>query len=147
MATTDEWKAAMLSETTLTRKAIEALVLHLGAGRKAEAGTAATPVAGRIATAAEIDDPEWGDKEIRKDPKRWKGGSYTGKRWSEVPPEFLDVLQSAMDYKAGKQREEASGKSGDEAATLIKYAGYAADDAAKVRAHAKRKREQPAEQL
>ena len=122
-----------------TLRGVTLLVVHLGALPKAAAANGA----GRIAPDSEIDDPEGGDKEIRKDPPRWKGDSFKGRKWSETSPEYLDAMANFLDWTAGKKREEAAAASGEDAATKLKYAGYDEADAAKVRAWAKRLRERP----
>lgn len=43
---------------------------------------------------------------IRKDPPRWTGPSYAGKRFSDCPPDFLDVHASFLDWVADKKDEE-----------------------------------------
>lgn len=122
-----------------TRKAMEALALHLGAGR---APAAQQQTAGpRIAGDDELDGNEWGDKEIRKDPPRWKGDPHKGDRWSQCPADYLDALAQFLEWAAGKKREDAAALDGEEKAKAIKYAGYDEADAAKVRGWARRARE------
>jgi hypothetical protein len=76
-------------------------------------------------------DGQWGDPEVRKDPKRWDGESQVGKRFSECPAEFLRTLASFFIWQAEKDE-----KSGDE--QKIKYAGYKRRDAARALGWAKR---------
>ncbi len=121
-------------ETAPVLRGVTLLARHLGAVKVAPDQQPGQ----RVASDAEIEDPEWGDKEIRKDPPRWKGESYRGMRWSEAPPDYLLALAGFIDFCAGKKREEAKSKVGDEAEKLVKYAGYDETDAAKVRAWAKR---------
>lgn len=133
--------ATLRSVVDKVLRGITLLVVHLGALPKQ--GNGAAPAAGRIAPDSEIDDPEWGDKEIRKDPPRWKGEAFKGRRWSQTSPEYLDAMANFLDWSAGKKREEAAAATGEEQAKLIKYAGYDEADAAKVRAWSKRLRERP----
>jgi len=53
-------------------------------------------------------DSQYGDKEIKFDPKDWKGDSMKGRRMSEAPAEFLELLALAYDYFASKS--EATGE-------------------------------------
>lgn len=75
-------------------------------------------------------DSEHGNFTVRKDPPRWKGRSFAGKRLSETEPEYLDTLAGFKDWCAEKDRA-----AGDE-----KKAGYAALDAARCRGWADRLR-------
>lgn len=78
-------------------------------------------------------DSDFGNFSIRKDPPRWKGQSYVGRRLSECPPEYLDELAQFSEWKAGKDEEKGT----DEGR---KYAGYARKDAARARGWADRLR-------
>jgi hypothetical protein len=82
------------------------------------------------ATDADLDS-QWGDPSVRKDPKRWTGESYEGKRYSECPPAYLLALADLLLWQAGK--DEASGD-----ATKMKYVGYKRKDAARAIGWAKR---------
>src|SRR5579859_8084351 len=111
----DERIATMEKAVEKILRGVTLLVVHLGALPK-QAGAANG--AARIATDSEIDDPEWGDKEIRKDPPRWKGESFKGQRWSQTTPEYLDALAGFLDWASGKKREEAAAATGEEATKL-----------------------------
>jgi hypothetical protein len=84
----------------------------------------------QVADDADLDG-QWGDPEVRKDPKRWDGESMVGKRFSQCPAEFLRTLASFFIWQAEKDE-----KSGDE--QKIKYAGYKRRDAARALGWAKR---------
>lgn len=140
--TTDERLDALTAKVEQALRGLALLVNHLGAAPRAAGVSSAS---GRVASDGEIDDPEWGDKEIRKDPPKWKGASFKGERWSTCPPEYLDALAGFLDWAAGKKRSEAETATGEEKSKAIKYAGYDETDAAKVRAWAKRLRERPAD--
>lgn len=45
-------------------------------------------------------DSEYGDPEIKKDPPRWEGESFAGRRYSETTPEFLDQMAGFNDWRA-----------------------------------------------
>ena len=77
-------------------------------------------------------DGQWGDPEVRKDPKRWDGESMVGRRYSETSPEFLRCLAGFLTWKADKNSENVS----DEKAQ--KYAVYDQRDAARALGWAKR---------
>lgn len=80
---------------------------------------------GAVATDDDLDG-QWGDPEVRKDPPRWKGDSFKGKKYSDCPIEFLDALAGFLDWQAGKDDEKGTddGK---------KYANYARKDAGRAR--------------
>ena len=65
---------------------------------------AAAPV-GDVASDAEL-DAKYGDPEIRKDPSRWEGASYVGRRYSQTEPAYLDSLAGFLAWKASKNQEE-----------------------------------------
>ena len=79
-------------------------------------------------------DSEWGNPEIRKDPPRWHGQSYAGRRYSQTEPAYLDCLSSFLMWKAGKDDEGAmSTADADERARRAKFAGYTRKDASRAR--------------
>ena len=81
-------------------------------------------------------DSQYGNPEIKKDPPRWKGPSFVGRRYSECTPEYLENLASFCDWKAG--RDAAAGKmtrGGKPLADLVRR------DAARARGWANRLRE------
>lgn len=69
-------------------------------------------------------DSEYGNFIVHRDPKRWTGQSYAGRRISECPPEYLDVLGEFKAWQAGKDREKGTEEGN-------KKAGYNAKDAAR----------------
>ncbi len=115
--------------TVLAR--IEAKVDRLLAG-----GAAAPP------PASDTDlDGQYGNEEIKKNPKRWDGDSMVGRKMSECPPEFLDVLASHFDYKAEREAEDSVNATDDETrASKKKYSGYSRKSAARARGWAARLR-------
>lgn len=64
-------------------------------------------------------DSEYGDFVVKKDPPRYKGPSFAGKKLSQTSPEFCDAVMGLALWKAAKDIE-----AGDE-----KKAGYARRDA------------------
>jgi len=78
---------------------------------------------------------EYGDKEVRKDPQRWQGPSMVGKRWSQCPADYLEMLAGLCDWKANKNDEEFASTGN---ADKKKYARYEREDAKRIRAHAQR---------
>jgi hypothetical protein len=73
-------------------------------------------------------DSEHGDPIVKaKDPRDWTGEPMRGKKFSECPPAYLDMLADRYDYFA--EREEDP-----------KKAGYNRLDAARARGWAARKR-------
>lgn len=62
--------------------------------------------AGAVANDAELDG-QYGDPQIRNDPRRWAGESFVGCKFSETTPEYLDCYAEFKEWQAGK--DEASG--------------------------------------
>lgn len=84
---------------------IDAIARHLGIGANGGGAKASAPAAGgEVATDAELDG-QYGDPEVRKDPTRWQGESFVGRRYSETSPEYLDMVASLEDWRAGKDDE------------------------------------------
>lgn len=52
------------------------------------------------ATASDADlDGKYGDPEVKaKDPRDWTGAPMKGRRFSECPPEYLDMVAERLDY-------------------------------------------------
>jgi len=122
------------TEETLARleKKLDALLAHLGANGARPAGKASA--SGAVADDADLDG-KYGNPEIRKPPPRWAGEDYTGRRFSETEPAFLDTLAGFLDWKAGKAEEENKvSASGNPVAPLIRK------DAARARGWAARLR-------
>ncbi len=57
------------------------------------------PPEGAVADGRDLDGP-YGNPEIRRDPPRWTGPSFVGRRFSEASPDFLDALAGFYDWKA-----------------------------------------------
>lgn len=51
---------------------------------------------------------QYGDPEIRKDPPRWTGESFAGRRFSQTSPEYLDNLASFKMWSANKDDAEGA---------------------------------------
>lgn len=51
-------------------------------------------------------DGQYGDPVIKaKDPRDWTGEPMTGKRFSECPPDYLDLLAERYDFFASKEED------------------------------------------
>jgi hypothetical protein len=75
-------------------------------------------------------DGKYGDPEIRRDPPRWSGESYAGRRYSETSPEFLDVMASFLDWAASQaEAKNETTNSGQPRAPYLRR------DAARARGH------------
>lgn len=73
-------------------------------------------------------DGKYGNPVIRaKDPRDWQGESMKGRRLSECPPEYLDLVAERCDYFASKESDQ-------------KKQGYALLDAQRARGWAARLR-------
>ncbi len=101
---------------------LKAILLTLQAGK--------APAA-RTIDGADLDGPH-GDPEIRaKSPRDWTGESQQGKRFSQCPPEYLEMVADRLDYFA-----EQNAASDDPEAQ--KKANYNKKDAARARGWAAR---------
>jgi len=49
-------------------------------------------------------DEEWADKQIKIQPRSWKGESMVGKKMSECPSDFLQELASYLQYMGSRDR-------------------------------------------
>ena len=107
---------------------IESKLDQLLAARAAAPRTASTAT---IADDADLDG-QWGDPEVRKDPKRWDGESMVGRRFSETSPKFLQCLAGFLTWQADRDEQ----KTEDEQAQ--KYARYKRRDASRALGWAKR---------
>lgn len=119
---------------------IRALVAHFGAGAKPVAA-AASHSTEAIAPDRDLDG-KYGDPEIRMvDPRDWTGDSMKGRRFSECPPEYLEMIADRWDYFV-EQAEEAlpTETDADEAKKLKDKIKYQTKDAARARGWAKRLR-------
>ena len=79
------------------------LVTHFGIG--AQGASRAPSGAGTVpAIASDSDlDSKYGNPEVKaKSPRDWSGDSQQGKRFSECPPEYLDLVASRLDYFASQ---------------------------------------------
>lgn len=80
-------------------------------------------------------DGQYGDPELRFKPRDWTGPNYKGRRFSQCPPELLDMVADTLEWAAGKAEEAnettASGKP---------VAPYKRKDAARARGWAQRMR-------
>ena len=74
-------------------------------------------------------DDQWGDPVIKaKDPRDWAGDTMQGKKFSECPAEYLDLLADRYDYFSERETDP-------------KKAGYNRMDAARARGWAARIRD------
>lgn len=81
-------------------------------------------------------DGKYGDPELKFMPRDWTGANYKTRRFSECPPDLLDMVAGTFDYFA--QQAEKN----DERTTNGKsVADYKRADAARARGWAKRIRE------
>jgi hypothetical protein len=127
--TTEDMIATILTHVSAIDTTMQ-LVLEKLEARAAAPKSPGYPVA-PVADAAELDS-KFGDVEVRKNPPRWSGESFVGKRFSECSIEFLEAMASFCDWKAGKDAEKGTAD-GD------KYATYARKDAARARGWIARK--------
>lgn len=79
-----------------------------------------------------IDDPKWGDPEIRYVPKKWDGPSPLGQRMSQCSVRFLRFLAGELESSA--RWKDSNGKE--------EHAEWDRRDAAKATAWAERKEAQ-----
>jgi hypothetical protein len=142
MAISDPKLAKRLAQMTSEQKLDAILEMLLRIARKLDTWSAAPdPVAPGVASEAELDSKA-GDEEIRKDPKRWTGETYAGKRMSETTPDYLDEVASFADYCAAMSEAKArDAKDGAVAAVKERMnAGYRRATARRARGWAARLR-------
>lgn len=84
------------------------------------------------ATASDADlDGKYGDPEIKaRDPRDWTGPTMKGRRFSECPPEYLDMVAERLDYFCSQNKGET-----EEDQKKLKYQRL---DASRARGWAKR---------
>lgn len=81
-------------------------------------------------------DGQYGNPQVKFNPRDWTGPSMTGREMSECPADFLEMLAGTFDYFAMKAEEA------DEKTTAGKpVAPYKRKDAARARGWAKRIRD------
>jgi hypothetical protein len=68
------------------------------------------PSDGPVASDDDLDSKH-GNPEVRKDPGRWRGESMAGRRFSDCPPEYLDVLASLFDWRAEQDEKKGDARS------------------------------------
>lgn len=62
-----------------------------------------------VATDAELRSA-YGDKVLKKMPRRWAGADFSGAKMSQCPSELLDVHADQLEYVAGKKEAEPEPK-------------------------------------
>lgn len=113
----DDPRQLVLAEMRKQTALLERILAAVSGGQ-----TAAPSVPDRI-----LDGPH-GDPDVRqKDPRDWAGDTMKGKRFSECPADYLDLLAERYDYFAGRETDE-------------KKAGYNRLDAQRARGWAARLR-------
>lgn len=82
-------------------------------------------------------DSQYGNPEVRmKDPRDWTGPTMRGRKFSECPPDYLDMIADRFDYFAAKADEAGEKLENGQPASKYKRV-----DAARARGWAKRIRE------
>ena len=51
-------------------------------------------------------DSQYGDPEVRRDPKDWQGSTFVGARYSQCPPDYLRSLAGLLAWQARKSDEK-----------------------------------------
>lgn len=87
-------------------RAIE-LLASIDATMKQIAKALTANVPKSAADARDLDGP-YGNPEVRFMPRDWTGPSFKGRKFSECPPDMLDMLASALDYFADKDEAEGA---------------------------------------
>lgn len=85
-------------------------------------------------------DGKYGNPKVRTMPRDWTGVNYKGRRYSECPPELLDLIAEMHDYFAQKADEQGKTHNGKPTAP------YERADAARARGWAGRIRDGKAPQ-
>ena len=101
----------------------------------ARASTGAS-ASGPVANDRDLDS-QYGNPEVRmKDPRDWSGPTMRGRKFSECPPDYLDMIADRFDYFASKADEAGEKLENGQPASKYKRV-----DAARARGWAKRIRE------
>lgn len=58
----------------------------------------------------DLDGPHGNPDVKAKDPRDWTGESMKGRKFSECPPDYLDLIAERFDYFAGKETDEKKAK-------------------------------------
>ena len=132
-------KKATAEDVIVTLRSIDAslklLTQHFGCNQHEH--TANGPAA--MATDADLDG-KYGNPEVKaKDPRDWTGDNMNGKKFSECPPAYLDLVASRLDFFIEKTAQEAAdAANSDEREALKKKNHYQKLDAARARGWAAR---------
>jgi len=105
--------------------------------RQGAAGHTGGGAPGRVAAPDADLDGKYGDPEVKaKDPRDWMGPTMKGRRFSECPPDYLDMVAARLDYFA-----EQADEKGEKASNGKPASAYKRLDAARARGWAKRIRD------
>jgi hypothetical protein len=93
----------------MASEAVDLLVSIDGTLKAILAALKATgPAGANVASDADLDG-KYGDPVIKaKDPREWAGPTMMGRKFSECPPAYLDLVASRLDYFS--EKAEAEGK-------------------------------------
>ena len=131
---------AMADDTLAVLKSIDLSLrtLVVIAQKKAEARVTQGATKSVAAEATDRDlDGDYGDPIVKaKSPRDWTGEPMLGRKFSECPAEYLDLVAERLDYFAGQ-----SEATGELASNGKPVADYKRLDAARARGWAKRVRE------
>lgn len=98
-------------------KSLASFIMGMGNG-----GGGGATVGGPTAAASDADLlGQYGDPEVRKDPKRWAGASYVGARYSECPSDYLIVLAESLEYFAAKDAQNPEARKHRNGTPFWKY--------------------------
>jgi hypothetical protein len=138
---TTEQESISVNNEQLDRieRQLAAIAAHLGIGAKPAAG--AFRAAAQVATDSDLDG-QYGNPEIRRDPKDWKGESFVGRCFSDCPAEYLDLVANLNDWRA-KKDDEAGAAGEVNSKNKPKDGHFARLDAARARGWAARARSAP----
>jgi len=120
----------VVSELVQGREVMQALLAEIRALRLLTEARGAGP----LVPDHEADERVGGNPVVRFDPKSWSGPSFKGKKYADAPPEYLDLLASALTQMAAKAAAAGEMYKGKPSAP------YRYKDAARARRWAYRKR-------
>ena len=91
-------------------------------------------------------DGQYGDPEVRRDPKDWQGPSYAGARYSQCPPDYLRMLAGLLAWQARKsdEKNELANNGKPRSAYLLRDAARALGHAARIERNARPAARRPA---
>lgn len=89
----------------------EKVVLKQIAGFLVSLRSGGTTSSGATVPASDAElQSQYGDPQVRRDPRRWAGNSYMGAKFSQCPTDYLLCKAEELEYFANKNRNDPNAK-------------------------------------